>query len=111
MRIINLLFQGEIRVTDLQETLGLPQSTVSRHLAYLRNTGVVEYERKGVTLYYRLAEPTTHLHATLLQSFHKHLATIEMLQEDRHTLTAMLEKAVVVSTAVETISRRKEQRR
>ncbi len=86
MRLINLLFQGDICVTDLQQTLGLPQSTVSRHLAYLRHTGVVQSARKGVAMYYRLAEPVTHLHKTLLTSFHKNLATIDTLQTDRHRL-------------------------
>ncbi|MBP9773322.1 MAG: metalloregulator ArsR/SmtB family transcription factor [Candidatus Peribacteraceae bacterium] len=89
MRLINLLFQGEICVTDLQQTLGLPQSTVSRHLAYLRHTGVVQASRKGVAIFYQLSEPVTHLHKTLLTSFHKNLATIDTLQADRQRLGEM----------------------
>jgi len=41
-------------VCDLIAVLQLPQSTVSRHLAYLRNSGLVLGRREGVWMYYRL---------------------------------------------------------
>ena len=48
LRILSLLTEGELCVCDLMEVLQLPQSTVSRHLAYLRNTGLVADRRQGV---------------------------------------------------------------
>ena len=55
LRIIGLLTAGEICVCDIYESLGLPQPTVSRHLAYLRRTGLVEARKDGLWVHYRLA--------------------------------------------------------
>ncbi|PWI56794.1 ArsR/SmtB family transcription factor [Sulfoacidibacillus thermotolerans] len=41
-----------ICVQDLSGMLNLPQSTVSRHLAILRQAGLVEHQQKGVWHYY-----------------------------------------------------------
>jgi len=56
LRIFGLLQEGELCVCDLMAVLELPQSTVSRHLAYLRNSGVVADRREGVWIHYRLAD-------------------------------------------------------
>ncbi len=42
---------------QLVSSLELPQSSVSRHLAVLRERGVVLTRRDGTTIYYRLASP------------------------------------------------------
>ncbi|MCF6291195.1 MAG: metalloregulator ArsR/SmtB family transcription factor [Desulfobacterales bacterium] len=49
---------GELCVCDLMEVLDLPQSTVSRHLAYLRNAGLAKDQRRGVWMFYRLPDET-----------------------------------------------------
>ncbi len=55
LRVIYLLLKkGELCVCDLVETLELSQSVVSRHLAYLRNNGLVSTRREGVWVYYRI---------------------------------------------------------
>ena len=55
LRIIYLLLkEGELCVCDLVETLELSQSVVSRHLAYLRNNGLVSTQREGIWVYYRI---------------------------------------------------------
>ncbi len=57
LRIVYLLLEtGELCVCDLVETLELSQSVVSRHLAYLRNNGLVSTRREGVWVYYRIVE-------------------------------------------------------
>ncbi len=57
LRIIYLLLEkGELCVCDLVETLELSQSVVSRHLAYLRNNGLVSTRREGVWVYYRVMD-------------------------------------------------------
>ncbi len=58
IRLMFLLLEGgeELCVCDLVETLGLTQSVVSRHLAYLRNHGLVTTRREGVWIYYRVVE-------------------------------------------------------
>ncbi|MDE3137667.1 MAG: metalloregulator ArsR/SmtB family transcription factor [Acidobacteriota bacterium] len=56
LRIINLLLTGELCVCDIQYVLDSPQPNVSRHLAYLKHSGLVLDRREGQRMYYRLAE-------------------------------------------------------
>ncbi|RMH17546.1 MAG: ArsR family transcriptional regulator [Gammaproteobacteria bacterium] len=54
LRIFHLLLQHDERcVCHLMEALGLPQSTVSRHLAVLRQAHLVHARREGQWMYYR----------------------------------------------------------
>ena len=55
--IINELRTGEKVVSYLQETIGIPQPLISRHLALLRERGVVRSRREGSSVYYSLANP------------------------------------------------------
>lgn len=45
---------GERCVCELTEMVGADMSTVSRHLALLKNAGIVEDQRRGAQVYYRL---------------------------------------------------------
>ena len=55
VRILGLLGGGETCVCHIHESLRLPQSLVSRHLAYLRRAGLVEARKQGLWVHYRLA--------------------------------------------------------
>ena len=54
LKMIGLLKDGELCVCDLMEVLDLAQSTTSRHLAYLKNSGWVVGRREGKWMYYKL---------------------------------------------------------
>src|SRR6185437_5587893 len=54
MRIVLLLEREELSVTELQEILGIGQSTLSTHLAQLKQAGFVEDRRTGKNILYRL---------------------------------------------------------
>src|SRR3954452_7107338 len=54
LRILGLLLAGEVCVCDIHESLDIPQSKASRHLAYLRKSGLVETRREGLWVHYRL---------------------------------------------------------
>lgn len=56
LRILMLVAEGEVCVCDIHDTLQLPQPTVSRHLAYLRRSGLVAARRSGTWMHYRLAD-------------------------------------------------------
>lgn len=58
LRIVALLAHGELCVCHLEAALDLTQSTTSRHLAVLRNAGVVDSHREGSWVYYRVADQT-----------------------------------------------------
>ena len=57
LMILYELEDGERSVGRLAAGLGLSQSNVSRHLAVLREQGVVNTCRDGTTIYYRLSDP------------------------------------------------------
>jgi ArsR family transcriptional regulator len=58
LRIVNLLSQESLCVCDLQSVLGLAQPFISRHLAYLRRAGLVQFEREGPRVCYSLVSST-----------------------------------------------------
>ncbi len=51
------LDEGEASVTELVALAGLSQSSVSQHLAMLREEGVVTIRGEAQTRYYRLSDP------------------------------------------------------
>src|SRR6188472_1879832 len=55
LRILALLGNNEVCVCHIHDSLGLPQPTVSRHLAYLRKSGLVDARRDGVWMHYRVS--------------------------------------------------------
>jgi ArsR family transcriptional regulator len=55
LRILALLGNNEVCVCHIHETLRLPQPTASRHLAYLRKSGLVDARRDGVWMHYRVS--------------------------------------------------------
>ncbi|MEW5875017.1 MAG: metalloregulator ArsR/SmtB family transcription factor [Candidatus Zixiibacteriota bacterium] len=55
--ILDELKKRERCVCDLTEIVGADTSTVSKHLSILRNAGLVEDERRGVMVFYRLRVP------------------------------------------------------
>jgi ArsR family transcriptional regulator len=52
LRILNLLGEGTLCVCDLEEVLKLNQSNLSRHLAKLKQAGLVTAQKKGQFMYY-----------------------------------------------------------
>jgi ArsR family transcriptional regulator len=87
LRLLNLLSsQQEICVCHLHEALGLPQPTVSRHLAYLRKHGLVVGRKEGLWVHYRLAKPRTNLHRELLGTLTTCVKDLESFQQDRARL-------------------------
>ncbi|MFC2069226.1 ArsR/SmtB family transcription factor [Chloroflexota bacterium] len=82
--IINELHCGEKLVGDLAKTLQIPQAVVSRHLAILRNKGVVTPRREGTSVYYsltdtRIFEACDLVHQVLLNNLEKNRELAERL--------------------------------
>src|SRR5580700_10080655 len=86
LRLLNLLADGEVCVCHLHEALDLPQSTVSRHLAYLRKRRLVVARKAGLWVHYRLAKPTGGLHRRLVDCVGVCFGEIEVLKQDRQKL-------------------------
>jgi ArsR family transcriptional regulator len=74
--IVDVLADGELCVSDLTHLVGSDPSTVSNHLAVLRNVGLVVDEKRGQQVFYRLGAPC------VTKIFH----CLEELQEARRQL-------------------------
>lgn len=57
LAIIMRLAEGEARVVDLTNALGLAQSTVSKHLSCLRDCGLVDFRAEGRQSFYSVTRP------------------------------------------------------
>jgi ArsR family transcriptional regulator len=55
MRLLALMADGEVSVGYLADSLNQSQPKISRHLAYLRNMGLVSTRRDGKWIYYEIA--------------------------------------------------------
>lgn len=57
LSIVRRLATGEARVRDLTDELGLAQSTVSKHVACLKDCGLVDGRPEGRQVFYALSRP------------------------------------------------------
>ncbi len=57
LKIVAGLCSQECNVKHIWECLGLPQATVSQHLALLKNKGIIEGKREGVEVHYSVINP------------------------------------------------------
>ena len=51
------LSEGELSVSELNQRIELSQSSLSQHLAKLRQEGIVETRRESQTIYYKISAP------------------------------------------------------
>ncbi len=68
--IVDALSEGERCVADLTALVGLDMSTVSAHLAVLRNVGIVSDERRSTQIFYSLRRPCLMNVFCCLDEFH-----------------------------------------
>jgi ArsR family transcriptional regulator len=57
LKIVAGLCTRECNVKHIWECLGLPQATVSQHLALLKHKGIIEGKRDGVEVHYSVVNP------------------------------------------------------
>ena len=62
VRMLKMLQSGEMCVCEITETIGLAQSTISKHLAVLRNAGLVSDRKVGYWVHYRLETEAINAH-------------------------------------------------
>src|SRR6185295_12860407 len=86
LRLMNLMGDDEVCVCYFVEVLRTPQPKISRHLAYLRNAGIVGSRREGKWMHYRIIEPNDGAAAKLIQSVRSWLDQDKEMQRDRSRL-------------------------
>ncbi|MGA2539813.1 MAG: metalloregulator ArsR/SmtB family transcription factor, partial [Terracidiphilus sp.] len=77
LRLLNLMGEQEVCVCYFVEILRAPQPKISRHLAYLRNAGIVSARREGKWMHYRIVMPP---HSGASAVLHQ---TLDSLKEDK----------------------------
>lgn len=58
LQILHALENGERNVSDLLAEVGGSQANVSKHLARMRQAGIVRARRDGTSVFYRVIDPT-----------------------------------------------------
>jgi len=92
LRILNLLLHGELCVCDIQFVLEASQPNVSRHLAYLKNSGLVLDRRDGFRIFYRLAEPKQGLKKKVFEFLQDTYKSEEQLHDDTRRLKEAIQE-------------------
>jgi len=69
LKMIELLLEEPVAVGELAEAVGLPPAAVSQHLNIMRAHGVVEAERVGRQVFYRVTSPQAEY---LIDCLHNH---------------------------------------
>ena len=82
LRIVNLLLHGELCVCDIQYVLENSQPNISRHLAYLKNSGMVVDRRDGYRVFYRIANPKASSRKLLFDFLRKIFKDEDQLEQD-----------------------------
>ena len=82
LRIVNLLARGSLCVCDIQRILEQPQSSVSRHLALLKSTGLIVDRRDGMRTFYALAASDSRLRRAVIGAIRAHLAVDDEYRTD-----------------------------
>jgi ArsR family transcriptional regulator len=83
LRILALLGDNEVCVCHMHDSLGLPQPTVSRHLAYLRRSGLVATRRDGVWMHYRVSRSLDPVVQGVVDAAVEALGQVPAAAEDR----------------------------
>lgn len=89
LRIVNLLNIEELNVSELCRILTIGQSNLSKHLARLRLTGVVNDRRAGINIYYYLRKPENRAHKELLNAITVGLSELATFRQDAKKLNKL----------------------
>jgi ArsR family transcriptional regulator len=87
LRLLNLMGDQEICVCYFVEILDQPQPKISRHLAYLRNAGIVTTRRDGKWMHYRIVMPPNEGAAKVLCEILEWFQAEKIMRADRAKLT------------------------
>lgn len=83
LRLLNLISGREVCVCYFVEILRMGQPKISRHLAYLRNAGLVSARRDGKWMHYSMTRPEDRAAGTILDAVLASLAEDSAMQKER----------------------------
>jgi ArsR family transcriptional regulator, arsenate/arsenite/antimonite-responsive transcriptional repressor len=98
LRILALLGNNEVCVCHIHDSLGLPQPTVSRHLAYLRKSGLVAARRDGVWMHYQISRALSPLTQDIVGAAVDALQRVPATNQDRKQFQRSFGQLYVLDT-------------
>lgn len=102
LRLLNLMRRNEVCVCFFTEVLGESQPKISRHLAYLRNAGIVSARRDGKWMNYKIEIPENPYAEQILNDTLKWLEAQDDMREDYNKLAIVccsIEVPITISRA------------
>ena len=91
LRIVKLLEEREICVCEFMQVLEMSQPRISRHLAVLKNAGLVDDRREGKWVYYSLCNRSDSEEVkTILKTMSKMVNTYSEVRNDKINLKKAL---------------------
>ncbi len=99
LRILMLLTQGELCVCDIMAVLEEPQSKVSRHIAYLKHSGLIQGKRVGTWMHYFLRDPLEELTAAHVEFLKKELSRLDWVRADAEKVREVQAKKLCDASA------------
>jgi ArsR family transcriptional regulator, arsenate/arsenite/antimonite-responsive transcriptional repressor len=94
LRILHLIFEnGEMCISDLEKILDFTQTKTSRHLIYLKNSGILSFRRYNHWVFYQIKDEVYEILKQIFQFLRKD----QQLQKDQqlyHTLKSNRELAI-----------------
>ena len=94
LRIINLLYEKELCVCDIMETLEITQTKASRHLAYLKNSGLIKDRKQAQWVYYSMISEKNVKFLDYL--IYDNVRCIEMFKSDLVNLNKWFERKEIL---------------
>ena len=89
VRILNLMYsKGEMCITDLEIILEFTQAKTSRHLSYLKNSGIVNARKADQWVFYSIKEEVTDLIKLIFEYFTKD----HILRQDLENFEILLQR-------------------
>ena len=107
LRLVALLLQGGLCVCQLEAALAMSQVNVSRHLAILRQAGILADRREGRWMYYGLAEPMAPGLQGVIECLMRDLIDDPTIQTDRVRAEAVrcVQPGTVPASTIHTLGR------
>ena len=90
LRMINLLYEKELCVCDIMESLKITQTKASRHLSYLKNAGLVTDRKHAQWVYYSIVHDDENKFLDSLVC--NNLRNLEQFRNDLESLKNWLER-------------------
>jgi ArsR family transcriptional regulator len=98
LRILHLIFvNGEMCISDVEKTLEFTQAKTSRHLIYLKNSGILTFRRYNHWVFYQIKDEVYEILKQIFQFLRKD----QQLQTDQQLYQTLLSNRELAVNKVE----------